>query len=50
MLEFGQYISFVALVIIEVISELHPRGNAMLPPVRRPSPKYWERLFYSITK
>ena len=50
MLEFGQDISFVALVIIEIISELHPRGNAMLPPVRRLSPKYWERLFYSITK
>ena len=40
----------MALVIVEVVSEVHPRGNAMLQPVRRPSPKYWERLFYSITK
>ena len=30
MLEFGQDISFVALVIIEIILELHLRGEAML--------------------
>ena len=30
MLEFGQYISFVAFVIIEIILELHLRGEAML--------------------
>ena len=29
MLEFGQDISFVALVIIEMISELHLRGKLM---------------------
>ena len=50
MLEFGQDISFVALVIIEIISELHLRGKPMLRHVRRPSPKYGERLFSSITK
>ena len=35
MLEFGQDISFVALVIIEMISELHLRGKPMLRRVRR---------------
>ena len=50
MLEFGQDISFVALVIIEMISELHLRGKPMLRHVRRPSAKYRERLFSSITK
>ena len=37
MLEFGQDISFVALVIIEIISELHLRGKPMLRHVHRPS-------------
>ena len=50
MLEFGQDISFVALVIIEMISELHLRGKPMLRHVRRPSPKYWECPFSSVTK
>ena len=50
MLEFGQDISFVALVIIEMILELHLRGKPMLRHVRRRSPKYRERLFSSITK
>ena len=50
MLEFGQDISFVALVIIEMISELHLRGTPMLRHVDRPSPKYWEGSFSSVTK
>ena len=50
MLEFGQDISFVALVIIEMISELHLRGKPRLRHVHRPSPKYWERPFSSVTK
>ena len=50
MLEFGQDISFVALVIIEIISELYLRGKPMLRHVHRPSPKYWECLFSSIIK
>ena len=50
MLEFGQDISFVALVIIEMISELHLRGKPMLRHVHRPSPKYWECPFSSVTK
>ena len=37
MLEFGQDISFVALVIIEMISELHLRGKPMLQHAHRPS-------------
>ena len=37
MLEFGQDISFLALVIIEIISELHLRGKPMLRHVHRPS-------------
>ena len=49
-LEFGHHISFVALVITEMISELHLRGKAMLRPVRHPSPKYRERLLSSVTK
>ena len=50
MLEFGQDISFVAHAIIELISELHLRGKPMLRHVHRPSPKYWERPFSSVTK
>ena len=50
MLEFGQDLSFVALVIIEMILELHLRGKPMLRHVHRPSPKYWERPFSSVTK
>ena len=48
--EFGQDISFVACVIIELISELHLRVKPMLRPVRRPSPNYRERLLSSVTK
>ena len=50
MLEFGQDISFVALVITEMISELQLRGKPMLRHVHRPSPKYRERLLSSVTK
>ena len=50
MLEFGQDISFVALVIIEMILELDLRGKPRLRHVHRPSPKHWERPFSSVTK
>ena len=40
----------MALVIIDMISELNLRGKAMLRPVRHPSPKYRERLLSSVTK
>ena len=50
MLEFGQDITFVALVIIEMISELHLRWKPRLRHVHRPSAKYWEYPFSSVTK
>ena len=50
MLEFGQDISFVALVIKEMTSDLHLDGKPMLPHIHRPSPKYRERLLSSGTK
>ena len=34
MLEFGQDIRWVALVIMGIISNLHPGGKLMLPPMR----------------
>ena len=40
----------MALVIIDMMSELNLRGKAMLQPVRHPSPKYRERLLSSVTK
>ena len=50
MLEFGQDISFVALVIKEMTSDLHFGGKPMLRPIHRPSPKYRERLLSSATR
>ena len=50
MLEFGQYISFVALVIVGMITDLHLGGKPMLRPVQATWPKYPERCFYSVTK
>ena len=50
MLEFGQHIRWVALVIMGMISDLHPNGKLMLPPVRALIPKYPVRLFSSVTK
>ena len=50
MLEFGQYISFVALVIVGMIIDLHLGGKPMLRPVQATWPKYPERCFYSVTK
>ena len=50
MLEFGQDIRWVALVIMGMISNLHPGGKLMLPPVRAATPKYPVRLFSFITK
>ena len=50
MLEFGQDIRWVALVIMGIIANLHPGGKLMLPPVRAPTPKYPVRLFSSETK
>ena len=46
MLEFGQDISFVALVIIRMISDLHLGGKPMLRPVQATWPKYPQRLFF----
>ena len=50
MLEFGQDIRWVALVIMGMISNLHPGGKLMLPPMRALTPKYPVRLFSSKTK
>ena len=50
MLEFGQDIIWVALVIIGMISDLHPGGKIMSRPVPDPTPKYPVRHFSSITK
>ena len=50
MLEFGQDIRWVALLIMGMISNLHPGGKLMLPPMRALTPKYRVRLFSSKTK
>ena len=50
MLEFGQYISFVVLVIVGMITDLHLSGKPMLRPVQATWPKYPQRCFYSVTK
>ena len=49
MLEFGQDISFVALVIIRMISDLHLGGKPMLRPVQATWPKYPQHLFSLVT-
>ena len=50
MLEFGHNISFVVLVIIAVILDLHLRGKLVSRPIKATSPKLPERLLSSITK
>ena len=50
MLEFRQDISFLAFVIIVMISDLHLLGKLMSRPVQATSPKYPERHFSSVTK
>ena len=50
MLEFGQYISFVVLVIVGMITDLHLGGKPILRPVQATWPKYPQRCFYSVTK
>ena len=50
MLEFGQDISFLAFVIIVMISDLHLLVKLMSRPVQATSPKYPERHFSSVTK
>ena len=49
-LEFRQYISFVALVIIGMISDLHLGGKRMSRLVTPKWPKYPKRLFSSVSK
>ena len=50
MLEFRQDIIWMEIVFMGMISDLHPGGKLMLPPVRAPTPKYPVCLFSSITK
>ena len=50
MLEFGQDISFVALVITGMILDLHLGGKLMSRPVQAIRPKYQQRRFSSVTK
>ena len=50
MLEFGQDIRWVTLMIIEMNSDLHLHGKLILRPVKATCLKYAERLFYSVTK
>ena len=50
MLKFGQDISFVALVIIRMICDLHLGGKLVLRPVQATSHKYRKSLFSSVTK
>ena len=49
MLEFGQDISLVALVITGMISDLHLPGKLMLRPVEATWPEYPERHLTSVT-
>ena len=49
-LEFGQDISFLAFVIIVMISDLHLLGKLMARPVQATSPKYPEPRFSSIIR
>ena len=50
MLEFGQDISFVALVITKMISELHLGGKLMPRLVQASWPKYSRHIFWSVNK
>ena len=49
MLGFGQDISFVALVIIRMISDLHLGRKSMSRPVQAIWPKYPKCLFSFVT-
>ena len=49
MLEFGQDISFVALVVIRMISDLHLGGKPMSRLVQATWPKYPNCLFSFVT-
>ena len=50
MVEFGQDISFVALVIVGMITDLHLAGKPMFRPVQATWPTYPEHRFSSVTK
>ena len=50
MLKFGQDISFVALVIVGMITDLHLAGKPMFRPVQATWPTYPEHRFSSVTK
>ena len=50
MLEFGQGITSVALMIIGYLSDLHLGGKLISQPVLAQTPKYPVHLFYAITK
>ena len=50
MLEFRHDTRWVALVIMGMISDLHPGGKIMSRPVSDPTPKYPVCLFSSVTK
>ena len=50
MLEFGQDISFVALVIVGMITDLHLAGNPCFDLSRPTWPTYPEHRFSSVTK
>ena len=49
MLEFGQNIRWVTLMITGKLSDLHLGGKLVSQPVLAPTPKYPGHLFYSIT-
>ena len=49
-LQFGRDISFVALVIIEEVWDLHLSWKLVLRPIQATSHKNRERLFSSVTK
>ena len=49
-LQFGRDISFVALVMIEKVWDLHLSWKLVPRPIQATSPKYRERLFSSVTK
>ena len=50
MLQFGKDISWVALVIMAMISDLHQGWKLMLRLFQATMPKYPEHLFSSVTK
>ena len=50
MLECGQDISFMALVILGMTTDLHLGGKPMVRPVQATWSKYPERLFFYVTR